>query len=409
MEAHMAWIEQGPSGTWIARGRDKYQKAWEFDTKFQVEPERVTPENLVEERADSKARAQEAADTFEAYVRGRIKKEEYLARLAYIAERVANGAAKVSVCCFLITWLWEWCIRNRLHHTKVLKLCRLFDALLLHVGNLAEKDAKYLTREHVAKFIFNRRVKGYAPAVINDDINYLKTMARDLELLTGVNVAELLEVEAKETQERLPFKWADVLKIFEALDTLGKLGREWKTFLLIMLYTGLRPCDAALVTRGQIDLELQLIWADASKTRRFAGDKIPRVIHDALFAYLNQLLTMFPLRPEEFLCLNFANRCMKSITHSFNKILGEAGVSKQVVKTPYLQGKFSKKTLYSFRHTFNVLLMSVGADRPQRKTEMGQKTDESQQHYEHDQEPEVIASRRKLINLLPRVPVSVNN
>jgi integrase len=320
-----------------------------------------------------------------------------------------NGAAKLSVSCFLITWLWEWCIRNRLHHTKVLKLCRLFDGLLAHVGTLAEKDAKYLTREHVAKFIFDRRVKGYAPAVINDDINYLKTMARDLELLTGVNVAELLEVEAKETQERLPFKWAEVLKIFEALDSLGKLGREWKTFLLIMLYTGLRPCDAALVTRGQIDLEQQLIWADASKTRRFAGDKIPRVIHDALFAYLDDLLTKFPLKSEDSLCLNFANRSQKSITNSFNKIMKMAGVSKQTVKTPYLQGKFSKKTLYSFRHTFNVLLMSVGADRPQRKTEMGQKTDESQKHYEHDQEPEVIATRRKLINLLPRVPVNVSN
>ena len=104
-----------------------------------------------------------------------------------------------------------------------------------------------------------------------------------------------------------------------------------------------------------------------------------------------------------------ANRSTKSITYSFNTILKAAGVSKSVIKTDYLQGKFSQKSLYSFRHTFNLLMTAVGADRKERKTEMGQTTDEAQGYYEHDQEPEVIATRRKLLNLLPRVPASVGN
>ncbi len=406
----MAWVEKGPSGTYIGRGRDKYQIGFEFDTKVPIEPENADPQDLPAARKENHERAQESATIMERWVRGKIPKEEFLAKMGYVADRVTGQATKTAISLYLVRWLWEWCVRNRLHHSKVLKLCRLFNSLLDNLGGLAHKDAKTLNAKHLGNFIFTRRAEGYSPAVINDDINYLKTMARDLERLTGINVAELLEVEAQETQERLPYKWSEILRIFEALDSLGQLGREWKTLLMIMLYTGLRPCDAALVTRKQIDIEMQLILVDPSKVRRYKNGKSPpKPLHDALFVYLDDLLKRFPLEPDEFLCLNCANRSTKSITYSFNQILKAAGVSQSVIKTDYLQGKFSQKTLYSFRHTFNLLMTAVGADRKERKTEMGQKTDEAQGYYEHDQEPEVIATRRKLLNLLPRVPISVGD
>lgn len=405
----MAWIEKGPSGTWIARGRGKNQKEWEFDTKFKVDPDAVEGENVAKLRANSKAGAQETANMFESRVRGLITKEEYVARLNYIAERVVNGTAKVTVAEFIVYWLWEWVIRNRIHQTKVGKLCRLFNGLLTHIGSIVKKDAKCLTRDHLSKFIFERRKKGYAPAVVNDDVNYLKTMAQELQLLIGIDVSELLELELKVTQERLSFEWEEILRIFEVLNKLGKLGRDWKTFLLILLYTGLRPCDAARLIVGQIDLKNKLIFVNPSKTRRFGRNDVPRVIHPVLFNYLNNLLTEFPRKPEDPLSYNFANRSVKSITCSFNDIMEKAEVSKQVLETEYLSGKFSKKTLYSFRHTFNVLMMSVGADREQRKVEMGHKSDQSHLHYEHDTDSRVVSLRHKLISLLPEVPANLTN
>jgi hypothetical protein len=67
---------------------------------------------------------------------------------------------------------------------------------------------------------------------------------------------------------------------------------------------------------------------------------------------------------------------------------------------------FSQKTLYSFRHTSNVWFGAAGANDEEQKTELGDSTDQALKHYQHDTDPEVIAARRKKINLMPRVPVA---
>jgi hypothetical protein len=69
-----------------------------------------------------------------------------------------------------------------------------------------------------------------------------------------------------------------------------------------------------------------VILVDPSKVRRYKNGKSPpKPLHDALFAYLDGLLKRFPLEPDEFLCLNFANRSTKSITCSLNQILKAPG------------------------------------------------------------------------------------
>jgi len=70
---------------------------------------------------------------------------------------------------------------------------------------------------------------------------------------------------------------------------MGELMREWTTFLLVMLYTAMRPQDAARVKRRDIDLEKGTIKVKSSKTAGFNRKREPKPMHDALLSYLREM------------------------------------------------------------------------------------------------------------------------
>jgi hypothetical protein len=106
------------------------------------------------------------------------------------------------------------------------------------------------------------------------------------------------------------------------------------------------------------------------------------------------------------LCFNLAHKVEKHLAQEFSRILKAAEVDIQKSKGENRRHEFSQKTLYSFRHTSNVWFGAAGANDEEQKTELGDSTDQALKHYQHDHDPEVIASRRKKINLMPRVPVT---
>ena len=118
-------------------------------------------------------------------------------------------------------------------------------------GRLPGKPSTTCWASISTRFVLNRRLSSYAPATVNNEVIYLQSLGKEIERVTGVNVAGGLEQEAADTAERLPFTFAEVVRIFGALKIMGELAREWTTFLLVMLYTAMRPQDAARVKRSR--------------------------------------------------------------------------------------------------------------------------------------------------------------
>lgn len=393
---------------WIGRGRRKNGRHFEFSTGILVEPDGVAHEAQAQIRAENKKRAKEIADDIEARERGRMPEEEFEARMKHRVRKVLRQNSNVSPIVFLVAWTWEHAIRNRLCPRRVMKLCNLTSEFLQHLGEVARKTLHNVLGSHFDTFILNRRLAGYAPGTVNNDVIYLQSLGRDIERLTGVNLTGGLEQEAPDTAERLPFTFDEVVRIFKALKIMGELACEWTTFLLVMLYTAMRPEDAARVKRGDIDLERGTIKIKSSKTAGFNRKREPKPMHEALLAYLRDMLAEKELAPDEYLCFNLAHKVEKHLVQQFARILKAADVDTLKAKAENRRFKFSQKTLYSFRHTSNVWFGAAGANEEEQKTELGDSTDQALRHYQHDNDPEVIAARRKKINLMPRVPVAWN-
>ena len=396
----------GTSKHWIGRGRRKDGTQFEFSTEILVEPEGVTPENLPQKRAEDKKRAKEVADDIEARERGSMKEEEFEARMKHRVRKVLQRNSNVPPAVFLVAWTWEHAIRNRLCPRRVSTICSLIGALLAHFGEIARRTLHEVLREHFDTFVLNRRLSSYAPGTVNNDVIYLQSLGKEIERVTGVNVAGGLEQEVADTAERLPFTFAEVARIFGALKIMGELAREWTTFLLVMLYTAMRPQDAARVKRRDIDLEKGTIKVKSSKTAGFNRKREPKPMHDALLSYLREMFAEKELAPEDYLCFNLAHKVEKHLAQEFSRILKAAEVDTQKAKGENRRHEFSQKTLYSFRHTSNVWFGAAGANDEEQKTELGDSTDQALKHYQHDNDPEVLAARRKKINLMPRVPVA---
>jgi integrase len=83
-----------------------------------------------------------------------------------------------------------------------------------------------------------------------------------------------------------------------------------------------------------------------------------------------------------------------------------AGIPPLLVERADRKVRFHRHTLYALRHTFSTWYRAAGANKEERKQAMGQTTDEAHEYYQHDQDPAILEAQRKLINLLPCVPVT---
>ena len=332
-----------------------------------------------------------------------LKQQEAILALKFKAHQFRNEAGDQSIREYLVRWVWEHGIRNRIHCNYVQLLCGLMERLIGRLGNLSGRSIHTLRAEVFADYIRQRRREGYATATVNTEVIYLMKIGRDVELVTGVNVGAGLGQEQKTHLERLPFSIEELEKILATVATWGELGDQWQTFIRLMVYTSLRPTDAANVRRQDIDLDQQIIQINDSKTRRHRnGQANLRPLHGSLVKYLTALFAAKPGQPKDFLCPLLASRDRHLLAAKFNHLLNAAGIGRAAVRTGRNQ-IFYGKSLYSFRHTFRVLFQAGGATLEQAKLEMGQTSDAASRHYEHDADSRLMELRRQYLDRLPDV------
>jgi integrase len=392
------------------RGRRADGSPFESVTDIPQEPLGLAPGDpeYAEAKAELEKQALEEANDVEARSRKRkMSEEEYEARARYRAKKVLREDNKASPAAFIIAWLWEHVIRNRLHYTKVRCLCNLIDGLIAILDKEGCETIHEVRREHFDSYVFELRSASYSPGVVNSAVDYLKALGREIRHQTGSVVADGLQKEQTDYDERLPFAFEEMIRIFAALpEVVGSLFREWTLFLLIMLYTEMRPADSARTKRKDIRLEDGAIRITSSKTKGFRSKHKWKPMHKRLLRYVTQMLAEVELQPEDLLCQHLGHMSEQSLSTKFRDILDHARIDQLRNKGENRINPFSQKSLYSIKHTACVWYDATGGKKQDQKDEHCDSTEQAKEHYRHDTpDPTVMEMRRQTINRMPDVGV----
>lgn len=403
----------------LGRGRRQDGSQIDIPTDIPIEPPDLSPDDpgYQDAKEELKKQALEHVKDIEARTRtskgnGKTKmsEEEFEARAKFRAKKVLGQNTKASFAAFIIAWLWEHVIRNRIDYTKTLALCRLVRRLL-GIGKEAGCDTIHDARQsHFDSLILQMQMESYAPSVVNNSVDYLNNLGRCIEKATGNNVTAGLAKEATDYDERLPFTYAEVLRIFATLPgVVANKVREWTIFLLVMLYTEMRPVNAKDIKREDIIFqgEIGLIRVESSKTAGFRKKEKWLPMHRCLQKHIKALLDDHDFKPGDYLLKHLHHMDEKSISNKFRQILNVADVDQVRNKGENRINEFSKKTLYSFKHTSCVWLDVAGVR--DEDDEHDDSTPEAREHYRHSvvTDPHLLDLMQRKVNQMPAVDVPI--
>jgi integrase len=215
--------------------------------------------------------------------------------------------------------------------------------------------------------------------------------------------------EMRDHDERLPFTFIEIGKILKAVTAVtAHLAKEWVVFLLIMLYTEMRPSDAKKIKRKDITkvAGIGVIRVTSHKTRNFRAKVFWKPMHKCLQRHVDDLLQDLeegtPLQPDDFLLKHLGNMREICLSFRFRTVLRVAEIEVQTAKGKDRRVSFSPKTLYSIKHTACVWLDNAGA-REEEKDEHADLTEQAQEHYTHlgIEDAHLLEIRRRKINGMP--------
>ncbi len=406
----MASLRKNHKGRFhIIRGRLVNGSPFEYATDIPQEPPGLSPGDpgYAAAKAELARVAQEEADDVEARARGRMEEEEHEARAKFRARKILRGSTEIPPSVFVVSWLWEHVIRNRINWTKTLFLCSLMNRLLVAVAKSRCKTIHDIRPTNFDAVVLQMRIESYSPGVVNNAIDYLNALAREIQKKTGNNLSGGLAKEATDYDERLPFTTDEIRQIFDQLPAVvGAHAAEWNLFILTMLYTEMRPSSAIMVRSKDIRLEEGVIRVISTKTQNFRNKHKWKPMHRCLLSYVKAYLEDVSLVPDDFLCKHLANMPGGSIANTFTEVLRAAKIDQRRNKGENRINAFAPKSLYSVKHTSCVWLDAAGA-RDDEAEEHCDSTEQAQEHYRHlaFEDAKLLEIRRRKINRMPAVDV----
>ena len=194
-------------------------------------------------------KAQRIADTYEEATRNRRTARQVREVIADMHERITGEKLpSITLAVFIESWLAGKRVTTApatlaFYTTAVSKF-------LAFLGDEKDREISEITREHITRFR-NEEAKTLAPKTVNHDLKCLKGVFKAARR-DGVLVedpAEFVEIVRQVGESnRRPFT------IPELQAVLGVADEEWRSLVLMGLYTGQRLGDLARVTWAQVDL-----------------------------------------------------------------------------------------------------------------------------------------------------------
>jgi integrase len=254
---------------------------------------------------------------------------------------------------------------------------------LRHLGVLADGDLAEITREHILDFR-NHEAEKFTPKTVNHDLKAVKMLflAAKRDGLIADNPAEDVKTVSQrgEKRARRPFSLDELRSVLSVAD------EEWRSMILVGLYTGARLSDVASLTWENVDLpgrELRFITRKTGKTIILPLDG-PLAGHVEKLPAADSVKT--PLHPRAFAIVEKQGKT-GHLSNQFADLLAQAGLRK---KQPHRKGgnkgegrlrSLEALSFHSLRHTAVTLLKEAGIPQAVVMELVGHDNEEMSQHY----------------------------
>lgn len=190
-----------------------------------------------------------------------------------------------------------------------------------------------------------------------------------------VNPVKPVKPPRGQANKREPFTAAEIRKLLETATG------EWKTLVMLGIYTGARLGDCVRLRWEGVDLFKGTVSFTQEKTKRHGGGFVTIPLHESLWEHLKQqgggTGLLLPT-----LSAKINDEKTAALSTEFMRLMEAAGVSKKS-KEGKAGRSFSAKSFHSLRHTLTSSLAEKGVSVEVRSSITGHKLKGINQHYTH--------------------------
>jgi integrase len=254
----------------------------------------------------------------------------------------------------------------------------VLDAFYKQLGQKARYSLQSLTDQDILQF----RDK-YTGTVANGTVNfYLKVIRVALNravkknLLTRSPAVGVDNLNTDDAHQRKPFKLDQLKKILDAAND------EWKTMILVGLYTGLRSSDCAGLTWANLDLVNAQFTLMEKKTAKIRTIEIAK----PLLRHLEKLEAGDD--PNAPLCPSLHGKPAGWLSNQFYDLLSSIGLVPERDHVSTKKGRATRRrqsplTFHSLRHTAVSLLKNAGVSDVIARDIIGHESEAVSRQYTH--------------------------
>ena len=288
-------------------------------------------------------------------------------------------------------WLTLW-IDGRTDATKGTRTeyRKILDNFLKHLGTRADRPLTTLQTRQIEDYK-QKLIERVAPSTVNKAVKVLKACLADAVRKRQLEFSPAQHVEAVEVDasQRRPFERGEIKKL------LAVATGDWRTMILIALYTGLRLRDCANLTWREIHLDTATIELPTQKTGRRVG--IP--ISEYLAAHFGKIAGDVADAP---LCPTLHGKPASWLSARFYEIMVQAGIVEARGHRKIGTGRDGKRqtnqiSFHSFRYNVTSALKSSGVSDAVAMDIVGHETEAVSRNYTKISE----TAKREAMSKLP--------
>ncbi|HEY1084933.1 MAG TPA: tyrosine-type recombinase/integrase [Prosthecobacter sp.] len=239
------------------------------------------------------------------------------------------------------------------------------------------------------------------PSTTNQHLKCIKMLFRAAKRsgMIAEDPAESVDFVRKgdESVERKPLKVEDIKKVLALADD------EWKSIILVGLYTGQRLSDVAKLDWSSVNLETETISLVATKTGRHMTLPVAAPLK-ANFLKTPKEKRHGPVHPKAATPFKKGGKS-NNLSKHFGRLLEAAGIREKASPAKKKPGgsakrKINELTFHSFRHTAMSLLKEAGVDQATAMEIIGHESAQMSAHYTHVSEESLKKAAAKLPDIV---------
>ncbi|MBI5692394.1 MAG: tyrosine-type recombinase/integrase [Verrucomicrobia bacterium] len=367
---------------WYACYRDQRGIQFTKSTAVRIAGEGPTPRDRERDAARNRRLAKEVAEKWEELERGHPTENQIRHVMQDIFQRVnrrrmeENRTEKV-----LLDWVAA--VQGKRAANTWDRYQRVVKGFLDQLGPRAQLPIDDVSVADVQEYVDRQAATGKSATSVRMEAKILSVVfgRATRQGLCRLNPAAAVVLPEQAGENRSPFTWEQVKAL------LGAAVGEWKTVIMLGVFTGARLSDCVHMRWKNVDLVNKLITFRPQKTARKAKDLVVP-LHADLEAHL---LTLSPPHGaganEAFLAPELAALKIggkTGLSRRFQEVMRRAGIDNELLREGSGAGrKFFKYGFHSLRHSFNSELMNRGVAQELRMKLSGHASETMNAKYSH--------------------------